>query len=51
MEILKFLNTQDDRFDQATELFAKAEAVTFGVTEYKITIEGKRTSYAAVARQ
>jgi hypothetical protein len=42
-------NTQDSRFDKNTELYAKAQTVTFGVTEYAITVEGQRTDYAAVA--
>ncbi len=41
--------TQDNRFDKQTELYAYAAPLTFGVTEYNITVEGKRTSYAAIA--
>ena len=41
--------TQDGRFDEAFEFHAKANPVTFGITPYKITVEGQRTNYAAVA--
>ncbi|MBB6446074.1 S-layer homology domain-containing protein [Bacillus benzoevorans] len=43
-------NTQDNRFDKNTELYAKAATVTFGVTEYAIAVEGQRTNYAAISQ-
>ncbi|WP_394235045.1 S-layer homology domain-containing protein [Niallia oryzisoli] len=42
-------NTQNDRFEKNTELYVKAPALTFGLTKYKIEIEGKRTKYASIA--
>jgi len=42
---------KDGRFDKATEYYAKAATVTFGVTEYAITVEGQRTNYAAVSQE
>ena len=43
--------TQDGRFDEEFEFHAKADPVTFGITPYKITVEGQRTNYAAIAEE
>ena len=44
----KLPEPQDGRFDEDVEIAAYADSVTFGVTEYKIEVEGKRTNHAAV---
>ena len=43
------IETQDGRFDEEFEYYAKAEPVTFSITPYNITVTGQRTNYAAVA--
>ena len=43
------IETQDGRFDEKFEYYAKAEPVTFSITPYNITVTGQRTNYAAVA--
>lgn len=42
------IETQDDRFDPKYEYYDEFTPVTFAAAEYKITVTGERTKYAAI---